>query len=132
MSEYKEIIDYHYHKDKEYEPKTFIAITFLGSYTKTPPEHDGYPSKEFTIRTDAIFKEITKEEFSKEVGKFLAEKLQNEGYEIEKYDCVGITWNNPTTFATTMCNIMNINGFDAEQKDFDFFKETGEKILKHD
>ena len=72
------IEDFHYHKDKEYEPKTFIAITFLGSYTKTPPEHDGYASKLFTFRTDAFFTDTTKEELSKEIGKFLAEKLQNE------------------------------------------------------
>lgn len=41
MSECKKIIDFHYHKDKEYKPKTFIAITFLGSYTKTPPRMTG-------------------------------------------------------------------------------------------
>lgn len=125
-----EIIDFHYHKDKEYEPKTFIAITFLGSYTKTPYDHDGYASKEFTIRTDAFFKEITREELSKEIGKFLAEKLQNEGYEIEKYDCIGTMWCDPTVFGATMCDIMKMNGFDIAQKDFDSFKEAGEKILK--
>ena len=125
-----EIIDFHYHKDKEYEPKTFIAITFLGLHTKTPPEHDGYASKLFTIRTDAFFKEITREELSKEIGKFLAEKLQNEGYEIEKYDCIGTMWCDPTVFGATMCDIMKMNGFDVAQKDFDSFKEAGEKILK--
>ena len=125
-----EIIDFHYHKDKEYKPKTLIAITFLGSYTKTPHDHDGYASKLFTIRTDAFFTDTTKEELAKEIGKFLAEKLQNEGYEIEKYDCIATMWCDPTIFAATMCDIMNINGFDIEQKDFDSFKETGEILLK--
>lgn len=122
-------VDFHFHKDVEYQPKTFVAITFIARYDQIPEGGDDSNVKHFQVRTDAFFGEIEKHALSEEIGKYLVEMLESEGYKVKAYDCISTLWCNPESFAWNICNIMDINGFGFNKEIYEKAKERGEEEL---
>lgn len=122
-------VDFHFHKDVEYQPKSFIAIMFIARYDQIPEGGDDSNVKHFQVRTDAFFGEIEKHALSEEIGKYLVEMLESEGYKVKAYDCISTLWCNPESFAWNMCNIMDINGFGFNKEIYEKAKARGGEEL---
>lgn len=123
------LVDFHFHKDIEYQPKTFVAITFIARYDQIPEGGDDSNVKHFQVRTDTFIGEIEKHQLSEEIGKFLAELLQSEGYKINSYDCIATFQCDPECFAYNLCDVMNINGFGFSEEIYEKAKVRGEEEL---